>query len=82
MFKNRPRAIVHATAKTLAPMLTMQLNDLIKFHVNNLLFTGLSLFPIIFMPNILNKLTCRPKKHSADKFDSSDPSYCQFLIKL
>ena len=30
----------------------------------------------------LNKLTCRPKKRSADKFDSSDPSYCQFLIKL
>ena len=29
-----------------------------------------------------NKLTCRPKKRSADKFDSSDPSYCQFLIKL
>ena len=22
------------------------------------------------------------KKRSADKFDSSDPSYCQFLIKL
>ena len=30
----------------------------------------------------LDKLTCRPKKCSADKFDSSDPSYCQFLIKL
>ena len=30
----------------------------------------------------INKLTCRPKKRSADKFDSSDPSYCQFLIKL
>ena len=29
-----------------------------------------------------NKLTCRPKKRSVDKFDSSDPSYCQFLIKL
>ena len=29
-----------------------------------------------------NKLTCRPKKRSADKFDSFDPSYCQFLIKL
>ena len=24
----------------------------------------------------------RPKKRSADKFDSFDPSYCQFLIKL
>ena len=31
---------------------------------------------------IYNKLTCRPKKRSADKFDSSDQSYCQFLIKL
>ena len=30
----------------------------------------------------INKLTCRPKKRSADKFDSFDPSYCQFLIKL
>ena len=29
-----------------------------------------------------DKLTCRPKKRSADKFDSFDPSYCQFLIKL
>ena len=32
--------------------------------------------------HIPNKLTCRLKKRSADKFDSSDPSYCQFLIKL
>ena len=30
----------------------------------------------------IDKLTCRPKKRSADKFDSFDPSYCQFLIKL
>ena len=35
-----------------------------------------------FIHQYSNKLTCRPKKRSADKFDSSDPSYCQFLIKL
>ena len=34
------------------------------------------------MPTFSYKLTCRQKKRSADKFDSSDPSYCQFLIKL
>ena len=39
-------------------------------------------FPAKFSAYMLNKLTCRPKKRSADKFDSSDPSYCQFLIKL
>ena len=42
---------------------------------------GTQLFERIFH-QILYKLTCRPKKRSADKFDSFDPSYCQFLIKL
>ena len=32
-----------------------QLNELMKLHVNNLQFTGLSIFAIIFMPSLVKK---------------------------
>ena len=63
------------------------LNDTSKAIAGDVLSVSVSnTFIIVTMPFVhtvsINKLTCRPKKRSADKFDSSDPSYCQFLIKL
>ena len=40
------------------------------------------LSPVSTADHVQYKLTCWPKKRSADKFDSFDPSYGQFLIKL